>query len=250
MKTTVTFDAEQDKNHPEIIRRIIKIMRDEGDFEDIACPHTPENLVRNIVRRCGDVIDSKIIVLYTLEMALVLRETGCRDVTVATQKECRVTRHIASRMECNYLNLSELDLDYGDLNGKFDVVMGNPPYHGIEEGNRKSQAVWPYYVELGLRLLKDNGKFAMIHPSGWRSVGVSFQGVNEEMRKLDFEWLAMHDESSGQKVFGEFTRYDVYVARKSNTPNQVTEIQDANGNVAMRNIKEMDFIADNILNMR
>lgn len=242
MKTTVTFDAEQDKNHPEIIRRIIKIMRDEGDFEDIPCPYTPEDLVRNIVKRCGDVIDSKVIVLYTLEMALVLRETGCRNVTVATQNECRVTRHIANRMECSYLNFSELDMDFGDLKGKFDVVMGNPPYQSKEEGNRKSQAVWPYYVESGLRLLKDNGKFAMIHPSGWRGVGKSFQGVKEVMRKLDFEWLSMHDESSGQKVFGGATRYDVYVARKSNTPNEVTEIQDEKGNVVKLNIKGMEFI--------
>ena len=129
-----------------------------------------------------------------------------------------------------------------EFQGKFDVVMGNPPYQSKGEGNRKSQAIWPYYVESGLRLLKEGGKIAMIHPSGWRGVGKSFRNVKEILKKLDFEWLSIHDENEGQKVFGGFTRYDVYVAKKSDSPNEITEIRDENGDIVKLNIKGMEFI--------
>ena len=242
MQTEVTYDIEVDIYHPEVIKGVIKQLRDEECFPGVPCPYTPENVISEILSKIGSITDKNVLVLFTLEMALALRLAGCPTVTVATQVECGLTRELASDMDCEYLFLSEVDMEKDDIVGKFDVVMGNPPYQSKEEGNRKSQAVWPYYVESGLRLLKENGKFAMIHPSGWRGVGKSFRGIKEVMRKLDFEWLSMHDENSGQKVFGGFTRYDVYVARKSSTPNEVTEIRDEKGNVVKLNIKGMEFI--------
>lgn len=82
----------------------------------------------------------------------------------------------------------------------------------------------------------------MIHPSVWRGVGKSFRNVKEILKKLDFEWLSIHHENEGQKVFGGFTRYDVYVARKSDSPNEITEIRDENGDIVKLNIKGMEFI--------
>lgn len=242
MQTEVTYDIEVDIYHPEVIKDVIKQLRDEACFPGVSCPYTPENVISEILSKIGSITDKNVLVLFTLEMALAVRLAGCTTVTVATQVECGLTRELASDMDCEYLFLSEVDMEKDDLVGKFDVVMGNPPYQSKEEGNRKSQAVWPYYVESGLRLLKENGKFAMIHPSGWRGVGKSFRGIKEVMRKLDFEWLSMHDENSGQKVFGGSTRYDVYVAKKSSTPNEVTEIRDEKGNVVKLNIKGMEFI--------
>lgn len=242
MQTEVTYDLEVDIYHPEVIKGVIKQLRDEGGFPGVSCPYTPENVISEILSKIGGITAKNALVLFTLEMALALKLAGCPKVTVATQVECGLTRELASDMECEYLFLSEVDMDKSDLVGKFDVVMGNPPYQSNEEGNRKSQAVWPYYVESGLRLLKENGKFAMVHPSGWRGVGKSFRGIKEVMSKLDFEWLSIHDENSGQKVFGRSNRYDVYVARKSSTPNELTEIRDEKGNVVKLKIKGMEFI--------
>ena len=244
MQTEVTYDYEVDIYHPEVIKGVIKQLRDEGGFPGVSCPYTPESVISEILTRIGSVADKNVLVLFTLEMALASRLAGCPTVTVATQVECGLTRELASDMDCEYLFLSEVDMEKDDLVDNFDVVMGNPPYQSTEERNRKSQTIWPYYVESGLRLLKENGKFAMIHPSGWRDVGKSFHSVKEVLRKLDFEWLSMHDENSGQKVFGDYTRYDVYVARKSSTPNEVTEIRDEKGKVVKLDIKGMEFIPD------
>lgn len=242
MQTTVTYDPELDIYHPVVINGVIKDLRDDKCLPDNPSPYTPEDLTQEIIDRIDGISNKNVLVLFTLEMALAVRLAGCTKVTVATLNECGPTRELSSDMDCDYFTLSEIDLKKEEFVGKFDVVMGNPPYQSKEEGNQKSQPVWPYYVETGLRLLKDGGKLAMIHPSGWRGVGKAFCNIREVMRKLDFEWLSMHDENSGQKVFGSYTRYDVYVARKSDTPNEVTEIRDDKGNIVRLNIKGMEFI--------
>lgn len=86
----------------------------------------------------------------------------------------------------------------------------------------------------------------MIHPPSWRSNGNYntnvMARVREILKSIDMEWLAIQDKPAGQKNFGSMTRYDIYVARKSNTPGFVTKIRGEDGIVFSACIKEMDFI--------
>jgi len=54
---------------------------------------------------------------------------------------------------------------------KFDVIVGNPPYHGEKRGggDGSGNAIWQKFVELSFKLTKDNGHIAMIHPIHWRT---------------------------------------------------------------------------------
>ena len=53
-----------------------------------------------------------------------------------------------------------------ELNMKFDVVVGNPPY---QENGRIDQAnkLWPKMVIKAFELTKENGYLTMITPNGW-----------------------------------------------------------------------------------
>lgn len=59
-----------------------------------------------------------------------------------------------------------LYLDKDNMNMKFDVVIGNPPY---QDGDREDQAnkLWPQFVKKANDLVEDNGHVAMITPNGW-----------------------------------------------------------------------------------
>lgn len=60
---------------------------------------------------------------------------------------------------------------------------------------------------------------------------------------MDIEWLSMHDLKEGIANFsGASTPYDMYVAKKSNTPGFITEIRDIGGQISCICTKEMKFI--------
>lgn len=86
----------------------------------------------------------------------------------------------------------------------------------------------------------------MIHPPRWRGVGTTnprkVGEVGKKLKSMDIEWLSIHSITDGQKNFSAGTRYDMYIARKSNTPGFITEIRDENGEVIEKCIKDMDFI--------
>jgi len=47
---------------------------------------------------------------------------------------------------------------------KFDCIVGNPPYQNPKNGTRN---LWPYFVELGIKILKPKGYLAFITPTTW-----------------------------------------------------------------------------------
>ena len=87
----------------------------------------------------------------------------------------------------------------------------------------------------------------MIHPPAWRAAGTTNNNtmteVRRALRKVDMEWISMTSKKDCGKVFvGKSTPFDVYVARKSNTPNSETEIEGVDGKPFYFCVKEAAFV--------
>ncbi|MCZ2487894.1 class I SAM-dependent DNA methyltransferase [Aquirufa antheringensis] len=103
--------------------------------------------------------------------------------------------------------------DEGDFVG-FDVVIGNPPYVRQEEltelkpyleSNYNSFAgtadLFVYFIELGIKNLKPNGKFALIVPNKWMKAGYgkkirAFIKSNKIESIIDFGDLPVFEEAT------------------------------------------------------
>lgn len=251
------------------LRKARKDHQDRGLFENNPSPFTPEFMVKEMVSRaqCAMQCDGqricdeniRVLVLFTLEVAVQLIAEGCKshNITVATREDCGATRRIAESMGCNYTTLptaNEKNLKEEEQEMKFHLVIGNPPYQK-EKGTRSS--IWQDFVNDAARMLEDDGKLAMIHPSGWRSVGrtktKSMSEARETLKSMDMEWLSINGIKHGQRDFGVSSRYDMYVARKRNTPGFLTEVNDEKGKTTKECIKDMKFIPnwgfDQVLNL-
>ena len=226
----------RDWYHPDVTRLVIRDLRGAEDFSGIPCPYTPEKLISEMIDRLGDVSNKSALVLFTLEIALAIKEAGCKDVTVATRLESELTEQLASDIGCKYMLLPGGDREEEGVmvmepETKFDIVIGNPPY---QASGGTGNPIWQDFVQLAIKALVDGGKLAMIHPPAWRSVGRTNSNVMSEVRdslkSLDMLYLSMTSKRDCGKVFeGKTTPFDVYVAQKSNTPDLKTEINGTDG---------------------
>ena len=130
-------------------------------------PLTPLKIVKEHVDRIGDV-DGKAALTYNIEYVPYLKEQGA-DVVLATKSYCKDSKTLAESqvIEAEYMELETVM----KRDMKFDIVVGNPPYQEKKVGHKKSQEMWPSFVESALTILKDEGTLALIHPPGWRNFG-------------------------------------------------------------------------------
>jgi len=125
---------------------------------------------------------------------------------------------------------------------KFDVIVMNPPYQELKEGNRKSQALWDKFVEETINDLKEGGYLVAVHPDGWRMVnGGKFKNVHNLLKSKQILYLEVHDKNEGFKIFGATTPYDFYCLH--NVPNTMfTKIKCEDGTIERVDISKMEFI--------
>jgi hypothetical protein len=55
-------------------------------------------------------------------------------------------------------------------NMKFDVIVGNPPYQiNSSISNKRAEKHWPSFINLSVKILKNNGYLCLITPTSWLS---------------------------------------------------------------------------------
>jgi hypothetical protein len=113
-----------------------------------------------------------------------------------------------------------------DINMKFNVIVSNSPYQ-IQVGPNKTEPIWDKFVKKSFELTKDGGYISLIHPAGWRNVSGRFTDIRDLLLSNQLEYLSIHNEKDGLKVFGAETRYDWYVLKKvNNTSVSTVRFQD------------------------
>lgn len=149
-----------------------------------------------------------------------------------------------------YKNIDESKLDvtyitkdqFFELRGtgmKFDVIVGNPPYQMVTNGN--SNPIWHNFVLKSVDLLKEGGYLNMIHPAGWRNVDGRFSDVHDILLSKQMEYLEIHNEKDGQKTFGASTRYDWYTIQNIDRyKNTIVRFED--GTIEELDLRQIPFI--------
>jgi len=124
---------------------------------------------------------------------------------------------------------------------KFDVIVMNPPYQELKEGNTKSNAIWDKFVIKTINQLVDGGYLVAVHPDSWRRIDGDFTNVKSLMKSKQMLYLELHDTNDGMKTFGVKTTYDFYCLH--NVPNiTFTTIKCMDGTKQRVDISKMEFI--------
>lgn len=193
--------------------RLYELLKREGSelFEGSHAVHTPRPLVEEILGQIS-VKNKSILVLFNMEFAVSLVHTSGvdpADITVYIDHPNKGA--LAKRLGVKYI--TNLDIDM-----KFDVIVGNPPYQKPKSdsrmGSRGASELWAEFVNKGLSLLKDNGHVAFIHPNAWRKP----EDRNDFWKLLtqdnQMEKLVMSSGKGGLDWFGIGVRVDYYILQK------------------------------------
>ena len=100
---------------------------------------------------------------------------------------------------------------------KFDIVVGNPPYHE-QVGPTKTQQIWGKMTCKMFDLLVEGGYMNLVHPGGWRTIAPRSM---KEIRKVNKIYTTnkvisakFYNYSEGEKVFSASTDFDLMCVKK------------------------------------
>jgi hypothetical protein len=125
---------------------------------------------------------------------------------------------------------------------KFDVIVMNPPYQELKEGNKKSQALWNKFVIKTLEDLVEGGYLVAVHPSGWRNADGAFKNIQNLLKERQMQYLNINTYNDGLKVFGAKTDFDYYCVKNTLNSNVLTKIIDVDNNTIRIDISNLPFI--------
>lgn len=137
---------------------------------------------------------------------------------------------------CNTLETNIKDLF--KIKG-FDAIIGNPPYNDNSGNKGKGHTLWTKFIEISLKKwINDSGYLLYVNPSLWRQADHPLQTI---MKQYQIEYLEIHDEADGVKIFNCNTRYDWYLINK--VPySKNTKIKTQTGEFVFKDLSKMNFI--------
>lgn len=195
--------------------------------------YTPEEIVKLMVSD------------FNLEEMKVL-EPSCGDgnfvINLLNSKELvaqDIDQEALNKMKdrCGFQGKNE-DFLSSDLNEKFDLIIGNPPYIRIQDLTEdvrkqvkkfevcKSGSVDIYYafIEQSLKKLKENGTLRFIIPNTWL-INSSAKKLRELLSKYDTEVFDFEN----KKVFDNIGTYTCILTAKNSNNNKNIKITTQNG---------------------
>lgn len=156
-----------------------------GKFKGGHSIYTPQTLVEPSLQKISNkfIQSNSILVMFNLEFVISLIYT----FNVNPQQITFYSDHENKNLFCNKLGIKYITT-FG-TNMKFDVVIGNPPYHDDSTGNstNTSNLYAPFFYK-GLELTKSDGILSMIIPSDWigpnKSTFKTFMFNNRHLKEI------------------------------------------------------------------
>ena len=182
---------------------------------------------------------------------------GLKDIIIDDEER---KKHILTEMiymveldneNCNHIREIFKDYDINlyegfffdyETNIKFDIIVVNPPYQELKEGNKKSKKVWNTILYKCHNCLNDDGYLLPIHPCGWRDVNGMLKKIFHYNKARNLIYLNMNSYNTGKKYFNCSTNFDYYLLQNTLTNNNITKINDYDNLEYDINLNEWDFI--------
>jgi hypothetical protein len=133
---------------------------------------------------------------------------------------------------------------------KFDIILGNPPFQYKEPQNKKSQTIWHLFIKRSYEeLLKEKGYLLFVHPSGWRDIDGDYREIFNYIKMSNLIYLSMNSFKEGQQIFGgSGTNFDYYLVQNIKTNNNITNINDIDNKEYKINLNNFDFVPSGKIN--
>lgn len=163
---------------------------------------------------------------HILENMIYMAELNKKNVFICRQIFDVNNSYCLNLYEGNALELDPL-VEWNI--GKFDIILGNPPYnrggirsHTGKQLGEKNETIWTKFVEKSLGLLKPNGYLAFIHPLSWLKKSHS---LHNEMIDRHIIWLKLWDDSKSKGTINADIPISLYILQNIiNNQNKKTEI--------------------------
>ena len=124
----------------------------------------------------------------------------------------------------------------GDFDGKWDMIMANPPYSG---GGNKNRSLSNEFIELAINLLNDNGYLCFITPNNW----MTYNNDNTTIKALLTEGSFIVIDNDAKKYFPSVgSSFSIIVWQKHVFNNRTKVIN----NYLIRDIQENVVIQPNL----
>lgn len=170
-----------------------------------------------------------VLVIGNLEFIFLLKRKIALD-NVWFMTPCAVKKKTAIALGVDPKHILKMTYNIKELDVmKFDYVIQNPPY------NPKAQ--WKKFVELGMDLVKDDGKMIIIHPATWRESS-KYKKLAEKIKNGISELHIMDYEAFKENKVA--TKTDWYVWQKGYTGEQ--EVTYSNGEKAKFDLRMTEWI--------
>jgi predicted RNA methylase len=224
-----------DETYLQVFERVGK-----NDMQNV---FTPPRLIRRMLSRVNFMSNDKVLVWYNVEFVIFLvREVGLRpeNIYIYTNTQDKL---ILRNNGYNVIYQEDIDFDKMSklINVKFDVVIGNPPYQK-QVGPKKTEAIWPKFVDKSFEICKEGGYVSLIHPSGWRNVKGNYKDVQKLLLSKDVKYLDMYSDVDGMKIFNASINFDTYLIHNIENTSEKSVITDQSRKIFNHKINELEFI--------
>jgi len=175
-----------DKRYLQVFERVGK-----NDTQNV---FTPPRLIRRMFSEIDFTSNGKVLVWYNVEILVYLvKEIGLspKNIYIYTNTEDKL---ILKKQGYNVVYHESLDFDKITSEFKkmkFDVIVGNPPYHLIDGGGNGSSAV-SIYDKFTYKSLELCDKVLLITPSRWFKGGKGLSGFRSHMLSRSDIKLIVH----------------------------------------------------------
>lgn len=188
-----------------------------------------------------DMRDKNILVVCTFEMVANLIKKQIEPSRIWFYTPCSKWKGaLANEAGCHFINGRYEEFGEYKFEMKFDVVVGNPPYQGVNEND---PPLWPQVVKKAFELINPNGKVAFITPPDWMQV--------KKNKKIDYSFFSKYqinevhvfDKKTGDHFFpGVGSKFCWYIMTNEAANKPATLIQYES--CAPTFIKQFEFTFD------
>jgi hypothetical protein len=212
--------------------------------------YTGPYLIREILSKISFTSNDKILIWFNVEFALLLVKefdfnsnhiyiyTNSKEKLIFKNKQFNIIYQ-------EKINLDKIEKEYKNM--KFDVVLGNPPFHQ-KVGPKKTKPLWNKFVKTSFKICKEGGYISLIHPNGWRNIDGNFKDIQQLLKSKNICYLSLHSVEDGQKIFNATTPFDWYVVKNIEN-NQDTVIKFQDDVIRVVNLKNLEIIPNEMFDI-